>query len=443
MIKRTFTLAIACAFALPAMAADPALPAARLREVAAQVSPERLRATIEKLVSFGTRHTLSTTTDEKRGIGAARRWTAGEFAAISAACGGCLQLMQPAESYTGTRIPQPAEIVNVLAVQTGTSEPDRVVIISGHIDSRVNDVMDSSQDAPGANDDGSGTAAVIEAARVLSRYKFPATIVYAVLSGEEQGLYGGRLLAKTAKERGWQVEAQLNNDIIGNSHGYDGKVDATHFRLFSEGVHVNESEKEARQRRLMGGEVDSPSRNLARLVGELAAATLKDFHPKLIYRADRLGRGGDQGPMQEAGYTAIRITEAVENYNRQHQDVRMEKGIAYGDVVAGVDFAYLANMTRVNVVALADMAWAPAPPPEVKIAGAVSPETSLSWTDCKGAAGYWVRWRDTDLPAWKEQIYTADTKTVVKEHVVDDFSFGVAAVSPEGFVSPTRFADVR
>jgi acetylornithine deacetylase/succinyl-diaminopimelate desuccinylase-like protein len=444
-MKYRALLALGCAaLCLPALAADPALPVAQLKEVAAKVSPERLKASIDKLVSFGTRHTLSTTTDDKRGIGAARRWVASEFAAMSAECGNCLTILQPAETVTAERIPQPAEIVDVLAVQAGTSEPERVLIISGHIDSRVTDVMNSTADAPGANDDGSGTAAVIEAARVLSHYKFPATIVYAVLTGEEQGLQGGKLLAKLAKEKNWQVEAQLNNDIIGNIEGTNGKVDANHFRLFSEGVHVNETEAEARTRRLLGGEVDSPSRNLARLVAELANATLPDFHPKLIYRADRLRRGGDQAPLQEAGYTAIRITESVENYHRQHQDLRRENGIDYGDVASGVNMPYLANMTRVNVVALADMAWAPAPLAGIKVEGAVSSDTNLSWGDSKGAGGYWVRWRDTDAAMWQNQIYvSAEHKTQLKDKVVDDYTFGVASVSPQGFVSPTVFANVR
>jgi acetylornithine deacetylase/succinyl-diaminopimelate desuccinylase-like protein len=345
---------------------------------------------------------------------------------------------------SGNRIPQPAELVDVLAVQKGESEPDRVVIIAGHIDSRVTDVMNATADAPGANDDGSGTAAVIEAARVLSHYKFAATIVYAVLSGEEQGLYGGRLLAKTAKEQGWKVEAMLNNDIVGNIQGTNGKIDANHFRLFSEGVRVAETEADAKRRRVMGGENDSPSRNLARLMAELTEAVLPDFHARLIYRADRLGRGGDQFPMQDAGHTAIRVTESVENYTRQHQDLRRENGIDYGDVAAGVNIPYLANMTRANLVTLADLAWAPAPPPEIKISGAVSSDTSLSWPAAPGAVGYWVRWRDTVRPDWQQQLYVGDgTAATLKDRVVDDFSFGVAAVSKQGYVSPATFADMR
>jgi hypothetical protein len=443
-MKVTLRLALLAALSAgPALAADPQLPVAPLQEVAGLVKSENLKADIGKLVSFGTRHTLSSATDPQRGIGAARAWAKSEFEAIGKQCGGCLTIMTPTDMVSGTRIPQPVEIVNVLAVQKGETDPNRVVIISGHIDSRVTDVMDADHDAPGANDDGSGTAAVIEAARALSQKKFAATIVYAVLTGEEQGLYGGKLLAKTAQEQGWQVEAQLNNDIIGNVEGLNGKIDRDHFRLFSEGIRANETEADAKRRRLVGGEVDSPSRNLARLVAELTGAVFPDFHPKLIYRADRFGRGGDQAPLQEAGYPAIRITEGAENYHRQHQDLRTENGVKYGDVVEGVDIPYLTRMTQVNVVALADMAWAPAPPPEVRIDGALSDDTTLIWNDTRGAAGYWARWRATDQPAWEGQRYVGDHQIVLKDWVIDDWSFGVAAVSPQGYVSPTTFAAAR
>ena len=440
-MKVMFRSALLAAFASsPVLAADPQLPVAPLKEVAGLVKSDALKADIDKLVSFGTRHTLSSPTDPKRGVGAARAWAKGEFEAISKQCGGCLTLMTPTDTVSGNRIPQPVEIVNVLAIQKGETDPNRVVIISGHIDSRVTDVMDAEHDAPGANDDASGTAAVIEAARALSHKKFAATIVYAVLTGEEQGLYGGKLLAKTAKEQGWQVEAQLNNDIIGNVEGLNGKIDRDHFRLFSEGTRASETDAEAKRRRLVGGEIDSPSRNLARLVAELTDAVLPEMHPKMIYRADRFGRGGDQAPLQEAGYPAIRITEAAENYHRQHQDLRTENGIAYGDVASGVDIAYLTLMTRVNVVALADMAWAPAAPPEVRIEGAVSDDTNLSWAASQGASGYWVRWRETDASAWTQKKFSADPQIVMKDWVVDDWAFGVAAVSAQGFVSPTTFA---
>jgi hypothetical protein len=278
----------------------------------------------------------------------------------------------------------------------------------------------------------------------LSKYKFPATIVYAVFAGEEQGLFGGRVLAHFAKAKGWQVEAMLNNDIIGNIEGINGKIDRDHFRIFSEGTRAAEEPAEIARRRLTGGEIDSPSRNLARLVAELTETVFPAFHPKMIYRADRFSRGGDQLPMQEAGYTAIRMVESAENYHRQHQDLRVEDKIAYGDVVAGVNFPYLAQMTKVNVVALADLASAPPPPAGVKIDGAVSADTTLSWEAISGAAGYRARWRTTDAVRWDNQrAVGADTKVVLKDLVVDDWAFGVASYSAEGYVSPTRFANEK
>lgn len=419
-------------------AAAPA-PHPTLRAIAAEVSPVQLRATIATLVGFGTRHTLSDTQSPTRGIGAARRWAAGRFAAYSAACGGCLAIETPAETFVGDRLPRPADIVDVLAVQRGTSDPDRVVIISGHIDSRNSDAMDATADAPGANDDGSGTAAVLEAARVLSKRKFAATIVYAVLSGEEQGLYGGKLLAETAVKKGWQVEAVLNNDIVGNTHGSSGVVDAAHVRVFSEGTRATETPAEADQRRYSGGEVDSPSRQLARFI-DSAAADVPGLTVTMVYRTDRYSRGGDQVPMLKAGYPAVRITEATENYDRQHQNVRVEGGRAYGDVLAGVDFPYLAQVTRLNTVSLAALASAP-PPPLVTIEGAVKPDTLVRWHPLSGAASYRVWWRSTTAPRWEHSraASAGATSLALPGVVIDDWFFGVSAVSADGYESPVAF----
>jgi len=334
-------------------------------------------------------------------------------------------------------------IQDVLAIQRGTSDPDRVVIISGHIDSRVTDVMNAAADAPGADDDGSGVSAVLEAARVLSRRKFPATIVYAVLSGEEQGLYGGHVLADHARAQGWRVEAQLNNDIIGNIHGQGGETDDRRVRVFSEGTRAPETPAEAKARRSGGGEVDSPSRNLSRWLAELADRALPGFSVRMIWRADRFSRGGDQAPLQEAGYPAVRLTEAAENYTRQHQDLRTESGVRYGDVVEGVDFLYLAQVVRLNAIALAALASAPPPPTGVKIAGAVTADTTLSWTAAPGAAGYRVRWRETSAPTW-ERSRSAGAATSLKLPGVniDDFFFGVSSVSADGWESPVEFPGV-
>ena len=411
-----------------------------LQSIAADTKPDELRATIARLVGFGTRHTLSDTQSDTRGIGAARRWVQSRFVEMSKHCDGCLQIETPEQAVTGERIPQPAKIVDVLAIQRGTDDPQRVIVISGHIDSRVRDVMDAKTDAPGADDDGSGTATVIEAARILSKHKFRATLVYAVLSAEEQGLYGGKLLAQYARDHQWSVEAALNNDIVGNTTGTNGVKDATHVRVFSEGTRSTETAEQATRRRYNGGEVDSPSRNLARFISGLADRYLTNFSARMVYRTDRYSRGGDQVPMLAAGYPAVRFTEAIENYNREHQDVRSENGVRYGDVLDAIDFPYLAQVARLNAVTMAALASAPAPPAEVKIEGAVSMDTAVSWTASAGAAGYHVWWRDTTAPFWTESRFVRDTTSITLKDVnIDDWFFGVSAVSADGFESPVEF----
>ncbi len=428
---------------LMVLGSQPVMAATVHPEVAAvvqTVSPDELRSDITKLVAFGTRHTLSDTSSPVRGIGAARAWVKSRFERFAAACNGCLVVETPENTVSGDRLPKPALIQDVLAIQPGTSDPNRVIIISGHIDSRVTDVMNATSDAPGANDDGSGVAAVMEAARVLSGHKYPATIVYAVLSGEEQGLYGGQLLAKAAAQKGWQVEAVLNNDIIGNSHGADGLVVDHEVRVFSEGTKDIETAAQTVSRKYSGGEVDSPSRNLSRFIADVADAYVPDLKARQIYRADRFGRGGDQLPMQEAGYPAVRVTEADENYTRQHQDVRTENGVAYGDVVAGIDFAYLARVVRLNVASLASLASAPPPPAKLKISGAVTPDTTLSWTAVPGAVGYDVHWRETSAPVWHDRRDAgAATSLALKGVNIDDYIFGVSARSADGYDSPVEF----
>lgn len=415
-----------------------------LRDVAAAVEPPALRATIERLVGFGTRHTLSDTRSDTRGIGAARRWTQSRFAEISRACAGCLEVVTPSQTVSGARIPHPTEVVNVVAIQRGTTDAKRVILITGHLDSRVSDIMDFTSDAPGANDDASGVAAVIEAARVLSRHRFRATLVYGVLSGEEQGLYGGKILAAHAKAQGWQVQADLNNDIIGNTRGQDGVRDNTTVRVFSEGTKATETPAQAGRRRYNGGEVDSPSRNLARYIAALADRHLTNLRVRMVYRTDRYGRGGDQVAFLDAGYPAVRLTEGHEDYTRQHQDLRVADGIEYGDTIAGVDFDYLAQVTRLNVVALAALANAPAPPSGVTIEGAVQPHTTLRWRSVPGAAGYRVWWRDTTEPHWTHHravpAAAGDTQSAtLRNLVIDDWFFGVSALSADGHESPVVF----
>ena len=437
MRRRGFLAALLLCGAATAQPSADAL----LRDVATAVQPDELHATIDRLVGFGTRHTLSDTRSDTRGIGAARRWVQSRFVAISNGCSGCLQIATPAQTVNGPRIPQPTEVMDVLAIQRGTSDASRVVMITGHLDSRVSDIMNFTSEAPGANDDASGVAAVIEAARVLSKHKFRATIVYGVLSGEEQGLYGGKVLADHAKAQGWQVEADLNNDIIGNSHGGDGVHDNATVRVFSEGTKATETAEQARRRRYNGGEVDSPSRNLARFMAALAERHLTNLRVEMVYRTDRYGRGGDQVPLLEAGFPAVRVTEAHEDYTRQHQDVRTENGIRYGDTIDGVDFPYLAQVTRLNVVTLAALANAPAPPKGVGIDGAVTPHTSVKWQPVAGSAGYRVWWRKTTDAQWR---YSRDVAADARElrlanTVIDDWFFGVSALSPDGFESPVVF----
>ena len=437
LLLASFTLA-APAAAQPLGGAQPLL-----QVIAADVSPERQHATIARLVGFGTRHTLSDTASPTRGIGAARRWVAAEFGAISRDCGGCLSVETPSEVFTAKRIPKPTEVMDVLAIQRGTTDPERVIVISGHLDSRVNDVLDSTTDAPGANDDGSGTAAVIEAARVLSKHRFPATLVFAVLSGEEQGLNGGHVLADYAVAHNWRVEADLNNDIVGNTEGLSGIYDNSHVRVFAEGTRTTETAAEADKRRYNGGELDSPSRNLARFMDRLADRYLTNLDVVMVYRTDRYGRGGDQVEMLKAGYPAVRVTEAQENYHRQHQKVRVENGVRYGDVIEGVDFPYLAQVTRLNAITMAALASAPRPPSGVEIKGAVTPDTTLSWTPVTGAAAYRVWWRPTTEPQWRFSRLApgggAATQVTLKDVNIDDFFFGVSAISPDGFESPVVF----
>lgn len=417
----------------------------QLHAIGRAPSATRIEADIRKLVSFGTRHTLSETRSDTRGIGAARRWIFDEFQRISKECDGCLEVRYSSGTVSGEkRIPDPTEVVSVIAIQRGTQDPDRYVVMSGDIDSRVSDVMNATADSPGANDNASGVAGTLEAARILSKHRFAGSIVYAALSGEEQGLFGGKILAAEAKKDGWRIEAVLNNDMIGNSCGIDGVCDNTTARVFSEGTRSVETPEEARQRRFTGGEVDSPSRNLGRYIAKMAR-----FVPNLevmqVYRLDRFGRGGHHSPFNEAGFPAVRVMETHEHYDRQHQDLRNEDGRHYGDTIEFVDFAYAAKLTALNAVALAGMAAAPPPPAAVKIAGAVGPDTTLSWQRPTGEqasnlAGYKVYWRLTTDPQWTRSVFAGDVDThTLEDVVIDNYYFGVAAVAKDGSESPVVF----
>jgi Zn-dependent M28 family amino/carboxypeptidase len=411
---------------------------ARIHEIAGAASAARLERDIRRLEAFGTRHTMSDTLSATRGIGAARRWLFTEFERISAACGGCLEVMYVSDVVRGgsrPRIARDVEVVNVIAVQRGTTEPERRVIVQGHYDSRVTDVMDATSDAPGANDNGSGTAAVLEAARLLSRYRFDGTIVYAVLAGEEQSLLGGEIFAEHALREGWHVEAVLNNDIIGNTRGITGLVENTTARVFAPGIRPDAPEAELRRYLSTGGELDTPSRQLGRYVVRTAQRYLPSLDVQLVYRLDRFGRGSDHTPFFLRGFPAVRISETHEDYTRQHQDVRVENGIRYGDVADAVDFPYTAKMTGLNAAALAQLAWAPASPRNVTIAGAVQPHTTLRWQAVASPtlAGYRVYWRSPTAAAWEHSRWVGDvTEAVLENIVIDNHFFGVAAVSRTG-----------
>lgn len=432
MIKPALLVALLFTAATPALAKDDT-PAA---------DPARLEADVEKLVSFGTRHTLSSATDPKRGIGAARNWGADEFARISKACGGCLTVSRIADRFEGPRAPAGVIVENILAIQKGTGDPAHVIMIAGHIDSRVSDPMNFTADAPGANDDASGTALVIEAARLLSKQKHRATIVYALLSGEEQGLWGGKLLARHAQTEGWAVAALLNNDIVGGTHGTDGTIVDNRVRVFSEGIRASEDLAAQLARRGIGGEDDGPSRALAK-----AAIRAGEANPAIglevlaVRRPDRFRRGGDHLPSLELGYPAIRFTVGVEDYDHQHQDLRTENGRKYGDTVDEMDFPYLARVTALNVALARELANAPPAPASVSIDGAVSSDTKIAWTPVKDAAAYRIRWRRADRSDWTDGLVVPGTsiEALLKGVQIDDHFFGVAAVSADGAESIVTF----
>ncbi|WP_426258402.1 M28 family metallopeptidase [Sphingomonas sp. DC1600-2] len=403
--------------------------------------PARLKATVEKLVSFGTRHTLSSADDPVRGIGAARAWVAGEMTRIADACDGCITAANIARTFTNARAPNGVNVVDVLGFQQGL-DPKRVIIVGAHIDSRVSDAMDATHDAPGANDDGSGVALVLEAARILSKEKFRATIVYAVFSGEEQGLFGGTLLAETAKQRGWTVSAMLNNDIVGNTMGQNGVRVADRVRVFSEGIRATEDVPAQMARRGNGGEDDGPSRALAKAIDGVAGTLPGGLDVFVDRRPDRFGRGGDHEPFLKLGYPAVRFSVGAENWTQQHQDVRVENGIAYGDTVDKMDFPYLAKVTAINVATIRRLAAAPAAPEGVTVAGALSFDTTVKWKPVAGAAAYRIHWRRNDAQDWQKStdVPASATSTVLKDISVDDHFVGVGAVAANGAESLVTFA---
>jgi len=421
----------------------------RMYEIIRASSSERIEADIRTLAAFGTRNTFSDTLSTTRGIGAARRWIKSEFEAISSACGGCLEasfVKSLVEKGSSSRASEDVWVVNVIAIKRGTTHPNRYVMMSGDIDSRNSNGSDGLGDAPGANDNASGMAGTLEAARLLSKYSFPTSVMFIGLSGEEQGLWGGQHLASVAAEQGWDIVGVLNNDMIGNIEGVDGVIDNSTFRVFSEPTPVTESDSERARRRFEGGEVDGVSRQLARYVDRMTNLYFTNLKAKMIYRLDRFGRGGHHRPFNDAGFPGVRIMETHENYVRQHQDIRVEDGIAYGDVIEGVNFDYASKLTAVNAVVLAGLAWAPPQPSEVRIGGAVQPSTTLQW-DAEDAnlKGFKVYWRDTTAPQWENfRFVSPDTRQItLNGMVIDNYLFGVSSVGSDGNESVVVFPSGR
>ncbi len=408
-----------------------------------EVSANRIEADIRKLVSFGTRNTLSEQDNPSRGIGAARDWIFGEFQKIDADCNNCLivekqTFLQP----KANRIPEPVNLTNVIATLKGTTNPERVYVVSGHYDSMCTSPIDAKCDAPGANDDASGTAAVIELARVMSKRNFDATIVFMAVPGEEQGLLGASYFAEQAKQKAMDIEGMFTNDIIGGVTSYKNSPNRNRVRVFSEGVPSNETEQQAGTRRSVGGENDSASRQLARYIKEQSDKYLKNFKVWMIYRRDRYGRGGDHIPFLERGFTAVRFTESDEDYTHQHQNVRTEKGIFYGDTPEFVDFEYTANVARVNLISLASLANAPANPKNAILVSRLSNDTELKWDANTDAdlAGYEIAWRETTAAEWTDSVFVGKaTNFVIKERSKDNYFFGIRSVDKDGNKSPVSF----
>jgi hypothetical protein len=422
---------------LPATAV-PSLESAQVREIVAAASAERVERDIRRLVDFGTRHTLSDTLSATRGIGAARRWLFAEFQRISAACGGCLEVRYVSEivpNQPRNRLVEPTNIVDVVAIQRGRTDPDRHLLMMGHYDTRVRDVMDATSAAPGANDDGSGVAATLEAARLLSRYPTDATVVYAALAGEEQGLHGGGVLARFARAQGWRVEGVINNDIVGNTRGGNGVVDNSRIRIFAPGIPSTATAADLQRYLSYGGELDTPSRQLARYMDRVADLYFPNLDAQIIYRLDRYGRGGDHTPFFQQGDPAVRLSEPNEDYTRQHQDIRVENGVHYGDLPDEVDFEYLARVAAFNAASLASLAFAPPPPDSVSVRGALAYSTTLSWKPVPAAdlAGYRVYWRLPTDPNWTRSRFVGNvTEFTLPDVVIDNYFFGVASVDRDG-----------
>ena len=448
-LLRVPILPLVLALTAIASAAPPAeaKPNPQIAGVVKKISAQKIEASIHKLVSFGTRHTLSDATSETRGIGAARRWLQSEFERYGKDSGGRLQVtMDEFTQPPGERNPQPVQVVNVVATLPGEQAEarDRIYVASGHYDSRVSDPMNATADAPGANDDASGVAAVLELARVMSQQKWDATLVFMAVAGEEQGLFGSTHWAKMAKEKHWNVAGMITNDIIGSSHADDGHLDNTHVRLFAEGVPPLQEMPDAWRKQIQtGGENDSAARELARFIKTTGERYVPEMTVNIIYRKDRYLRGGDHSPFLEAGFAAVRLTEPNESFNHQHQDVRKENGLQYGDLPEFDDFAYIAQVARINAASLGALALAPAAPAGVEMeTKELTNDTTLHWQANRepDLAGYEVLWRETTSPLWQQTAAAGNVKRFTVPKVSkDNFLFGVAAVDQDGNRSPAVY----
>ncbi|HZH65425.1 MAG TPA: M28 family metallopeptidase [Flavisolibacter sp.] len=403
-----------------------------------EISPDSMKSYINKMVSFGTRSTISTTTDKKRGIGAAREWVVQKFNEFAAQSGGRLTAMVDTTTLQpdGRRVSTAVNLGNAMAILKGTDAgDDRIYLISGHLDSRVSDVMNKTSDAPGANDDGSGVAAVMECARIMSKRSFPATIIFLAVSGEEQGLLGASFLADKAKKGNWNIDAMLNNDIMGSNNSNETNIiDNTKVRVFSEAFSVQDTGRAFQNIRNLGLENDGKTRQLARYLKEVGERYVENLEVMMIYRNDRFLRGGDHTPFVQRGFAAVRITEMNENYNHQHQDLRTEKGLVYGDLVEFMDFEYLRKNTGINLATLANLAKASSAPQMVLVdVKNLTNSTTLSWKAPKNgkAKGYFILMRETTSPVWQKKIYTAQT-TLTVPYSKDNYFFAVQSVSEGG-----------
>ena len=427
----------------PGRPARPQQPDKQLRQLLREIDPKRIEATIQKLVSFGTRHTLSSQTDPVRGIGAARDWLLAQFQAIAATSGG--RMTVAAQSFVqpvASRIPTPTTITNIVATLQGQATPGRTYVVSGHYDSRVTDVMNFTSDAPGADDDGSGVAVALELARLFATRPTEATIVFTTVAGEEQGLYGSAFQAAQYKAAMVDIQGVISNDIVGSSTADDGTRNPHVVRLFADGVPPTETAQEAAVRRAVGGEVDSPTRQLARFAQEVAQNEETDMRVRVIYRRDRYLRASDHVSYLQNGYPGMRFTEPVEDFAHEHQDTRVENGKQFGDLIEFCDFDYIARVAKVNACVLWSLAQAPGTPKNVKIdTSMLTNQTTLLWDRGTEAdlAGYEVVVRETTAPTWTTVIPVGDVTTVTLNISKDNVFFGVRAVDRDGHHSPVAF----